>query len=850
MRIVIDMQGAQTESRFRGIGRYSLSFALGVVRNRGDHEVFLLLNGMLSDSIESIRAAFRGLLPRKNIRVWYAQSPVKASDVENGARRQAAEFIRQACIDELQPDIVHVTSSIEGYIDDAVIGNPALSSSLVCSTLYDLIPLVRPKQYLDVNPVYKAHYLEKVEQFKHYDLLLSISDFARSEAIENLHLDDQKVVNVSTAADDFFSASKLGHQDLSAVKLKFGLADRFVLYSGGADDRKNLPRLIEAFSQARAEIAGLQLVFAGRMPDFYINEFRSLARSHGLEGADFVMTGYVSDQELAAIYSICTVYVFPSWHEGFGLPPLEAMKCGAPTIGADASSIPEVIGRKDALFDPFDTKSIADKIKEVVLSPELQEELSNYGTSRATQFSWDRTAKQAVAAFEALVHGDRNAASRDEIRSRETKEESALKRLIERLDESGSLRHPDIDLSVLARLVDSSVQSATAKRVLFVDISELCKHDGKSGIQRVVRSILLEWLSNPPDQFDVKPVYTKAGELYYRYATHFAKRFMGVITDDPEEDEVVSFCPGDVYLCLDLLMDVLPHKKAFLQSMRAHGVSINFVIYDLLILQMPHCFVDSLQHHYANWIDVVTEFDGALCISQAVADDLAIWMRANKPDRQDTFKIGAFHLGADIDQSVPSKGFPENPALRIESLAPGQHFLMVGTLEPRKGHKQVLDAFEFLWERGINANLIIVGKHGWLVDELAARILSHAELGKRLLWLDGISDEYLEYVYNNTQCLIAASEGEGFGLPLIEAAQYHLPIVARDLPVFREVAGEHAYYFHGASASGLAQELRTWLQLYSEGEHPTSERMPWLTWRESAGQLLTAVLEFEGKSVA
>ncbi|MCF5291325.1 glycosyltransferase family 1 protein, partial [Pseudomonas syringae] len=160
MRIVIDMQGAQTESRFRGIGRYSLSLALGIVRNRGDHEVYLVLNGMLDESIESIRAAFAGLLPQSHIRVWYAQGPVGSHDPANNARKEVAQQIRQACISDLEPDVVHVTSAVEGYGDDAVIGSPLLDNrALVSSTLYDLIPLVSPKQYLDGNPVYKKHYL-------------------------------------------------------------------------------------------------------------------------------------------------------------------------------------------------------------------------------------------------------------------------------------------------------------------------------------------------------------------------------------------------------------------------------------------------------------------------------------------------------------------------------------------------------------------------------------------------------------------------------------------------------------------------------------------------------------------
>lgn len=833
MRIVIDMQGAQTESRFRGIGRYSLSLAQGIARNRGEHEVFLVLNGMLSESIENIRAAFVGLLAQSHIRVWYAEGPVSDRDPGNTARRQVAELIRQACIDDLQPDVVHVTSAVEGYIDDAAIGSPTLDTGAVVSaTLYDLIPLVSTKQYLDPNPGYKRHYLEKVEAFKQYDLLLSISEFARDEALSLLPLNESDIVNVSTAADDVFRPISLSLDERAAVVKKFALHDKFVLYSGGADDRKNLPQLIKAFANIKAELGDIQLVFAGKMPEYHINSYKTLARAQGLGNSDLIFTGYITDEELVALYSMCRLYVFPSWHEGFGLPPLEAMKCGAPVIGANTSSVPEVIGWKEAMFDPFDISAIARKLRQALVDDEFRAALAAHGLERSQAFSWDLSGKAAIAAFEmALERSDKPAATA-------TTQIDATQALVDALAATGHLSNRAVDVSLLAKAIDYSIQGVSEKPTLFVDISELCKHDGKSGIQRVVRSILLEWLTNAPAGYVVKPVYTKAGEPFYRYAAKFTTMFLGKEASEAEVDEAISYRAGDVYICLDLLMDVLPHKQSYLDTMRAHGVSIFFVVYDLLILQLPHCFVESLQAHYIKWINAVAHYDGAMCISHAVADELREWLVENAPERSRPFHIGAFHLGADIDQSMPSTGVPESPGLRIESLSPSPSFLMVGTLEPRKGHAQALDAFELLWKAGHNANLIIVGKHGWLVDELAARLTGHAELGKRLLWLEGVSDEYLEHLYNEADCLVAASYGEGFGLPLIEAAQYNLPIFARDLPVFREVAGEYAYYFEGSDTQEIADRLASWLALYEKNEHPRSDEMPWLTWKESAKQLI------------
>jgi len=171
---------------------------------------------------------------------------------------------------------------------------------------------------------------------------------------------------------------------------------------------------------------------------------------------------------------------------------------------------------------------------------------------------------------------------------------------------------------------------------------------------------------------------------------------------------------------------------------------------------------------------------------------------------------------------------------------------MVGTIEPRKGHLQTLEAFNILWQEGVAANLVFIGKEGWHplplearrdIPETISRIKNHLQLNKRLFWLEGISDEYLEKIYAASTCLIAASYGEGFGLPLIEAAQHGLPIIARDIPVFREVAGEHAAYFKAETPEELAAAMQSWLLDHSINAHPKSVGMYYLTWKQSAAMI-------------
>ena len=137
MRIVIDMQGAQTVSRFRGIGRYTLNFTKALVRNRGRHEIYLVLNGLFTETIEPIRFAFDKLLPQENIRVFSAPGPVKDINSVNKYRRESAELLREDFIESLNPDVIHIGSLFEGYLDDAIMSIGKLdSSTLVSITLH------------------------------------------------------------------------------------------------------------------------------------------------------------------------------------------------------------------------------------------------------------------------------------------------------------------------------------------------------------------------------------------------------------------------------------------------------------------------------------------------------------------------------------------------------------------------------------------------------------------------------------------------------------------------------------------------------------------------------------------
>jgi len=375
---------------------------------------------------------------------------------------------------------------------------------------------------------------------------------------------------------------------------------------------------------------------------------------------------------------------------------------------------------------------------------------------------------------------------------------------------------------------------------LLLDVSALAHTDLKTGVERVSRAVLKQLIEHPPEGFRVELVRETGGR--YVYAREAAQRLLG-LEQSALRDAPLDTAPGDVFLGLDLAQMSVHVARRQLRNLCRRGVRVVFVVYDLLPALRPDCFPDPVPGTYREWLqDITADADGLVCISRTVADELVTWLRSHGVARTRPLHIGYFHLGADLAASLPTEGIgAEGPAV-LESVRSRPTFLMVGTVEPRKGHLLALEGVEALWDRGVDVGLVVVGKEGWDSRDVTTRLRTHRERGRRVHWVERASDELLLRLYEESAALLAASEGEGFGLPLVEAAQHGLPIVARDIPVFREVGGDYAYYFSGETPAALADALSRWLALRQSGAAPASGDMPWLTWAQSTDRLMECVL--------
>ncbi|MCH4810009.1 glycosyltransferase [Vreelandella neptunia] len=1232
MHIVIDMQGAQAENRRRGIGRYSVALAKELSKQaiRENHKVSIVLNGTFQDSIEKIKSLFSSIISYNNVFVWQPAVPCAHIHVENNWSRVNSEKLYEAFLKTLNPDVVLITSLFEGLSQNAITSIGKFCDLPTAVVLYDLIPYIHSSPYLD-NPSVENWYREKIDFLKKSDHLLAISESSRQEAIKYLGYSNERVSNISTDADPEFSIKKYTNEDKEELLSRYGITKKIVLYTGGIDYRKNIENLIISYSNLPDVILSQhQMAIVCAISPNDRLRLQTIANDHGLSKDAIILTDFVPEDDLIALYNLCTLFVFPSWHEGFGLPVLEAMRCGAAVIGANTSSIPEVIGLEEALFDPKDNDSITIKIQQALTDVNFQKRLQIHAEKQAKNFSWHKTAKASLEAIEknfgslnlvtdskhfikkpkmaymsplppersgisdysadllpelskyydidvvvqqdyistewivnnckvvtpndflnshnlydrvvyhfgnsefhaymlpliekvpgivvmhdfflsglmaynggyanlpffyiqtlysshgyaavkayfesddtgwiypcnkdvisnsngvifhspfslkltkewygdfstdksqvipllrvsadvsdqrkisaklelgfakddflicsfgmigkpklndllikawenslfsknkncflvfvgqnepaeyglwineliknspfaeniiitgwlseqdfskyllaadigvqlrGLTRGETSAAVLDcmnyglptivnangsmadldddaVLKISDKFESIELETALDTLYKNSELRaslsskarqkvlldhspsvcgqsyyqavenfysysasvHQIIDsldndypfdtnhLRSFASAIDRSIPKFYEQKQILVDISELVNRDSKSGIQRVVKNVLKEWLVKPPSGYRVEPIYAMPDKTGFFYARNFTLGFLEYATH-LLEDEPISYRAGDVFVGLDLNFEVAQAQQNFIRNMRNSGVYVSYIVYDLLPIKFPEFWPpqSNVKKIYQSWLEVVTSYDSAVCISQSVASELKEWMNEHSVHRETPLKISWFHLGSDLENSAPSMGLPENADSVITKLTKHPSFLMVGTLEPRKGYAEVLTAFENLWKKGEKVNLVIVGKKGWLVDKLINKINSHPKLNKHLFWMEGVSDEYLNKIYKNSNCLIAASYGEGFGLPLIEAANHGVPVIARDIPVFREVSESNTLFFSDEKPYNLLNVLHDFLAYPTAAIEISSSQKSRLSWEESADNLLNAL---------
>ncbi|MCJ2074285.1 glycosyltransferase family 4 protein [Methylobacterium sp. E-016] len=978
LKILLDLQTLQSSSRHRGIGNYSRGLADALLR-RDDVEWHILFSDAMPETLRPALAWARERVEREQIHVLHGLGPIQGRDPDAAPRARAAEALYSGFVEALAVDVVHVASPFDGWGDETVFEVAPNHATPFAATLFDLIPFEEPDLFLP-TPEIANWFKRRLQALTRVESVLAISEHSARAGRRRLRMGPERVVAIGSDVDPIFAPRALAAESARALLARYGITKPFIFHVGIPEPRKNVARLIEAFARLPADVrTHHQIVLATKVTDAQTTSLTRLAADQGLPPEALVLPGFVPDLDLAVLYSLAQVTVMPSLNEGFGLPLLEAMRCGCPVLGSNTTSIPEVIGRADLTFDPLSVTDIADRLERVLTDTDFRAGAIDHAGVQQAHFSWSISAERACQAFvqaherrahppvpapvppsitgltpghyllplvselDAHVPGPLSrcpnelpvlAAALDaagpcllvdltgtetgtvsgqdsgEAQARVGRDDPATipvkdsadphPHLIARLRSEPSriasdapdvwqltwsswartrTRAPDPERcaslpAALARIVDHPLLQAVdplarltalvqahplsgperdaiaraladnhaparSRQRLLVDVTELAQRDARSGIQRVVRNIFGALIQEPAG-FEV--VAVRREQATYRYAHAFTARFLG--RPAPVSDTLLDFQPSDTFLGLDFDASISAEAFAVLRRQHLRGVRIIHVLYDTLPLHRPDWFGMGMHGVYTQWLHGLAEIsDGIACISQAVADDLAQVLVERRFLKGRTPHLGAFHLGADLDAAQPAADVDPKLASGMPALFEPDTpvFVTVGTIEPRKGHAQLLDAAEILWARGNPAVFAIVGKRGWLVDPLIERITSHRELGRRLRWFEAVDDAVLAQVYRAGSAALLPSEGEGFGLPLVEAAHAGLPILARDLPVFREIGGAHATYFSGFDGRSLADAIEAWLSAHARGETPDESGIRPLTWAESAHQLMDVV---------
>lgn len=807
MRLWVDGQCLQTASRMRGIGRYVSELLRAIAEHHPEVDLSISFNAAMPDQALLAREAVSGIIRPENVHVWHGAA--KTGEAIDGytPERRLSELALSHHVNCLAPDVALSASPFEGAMDLAVPLLPGRGCTVPTAAIfYDAIPYRFKEHYLTGTEM-SHYYQRRLELHSGFLANLCISDFSKAE-LQSI-LPNSLGVGISAGVSKEFIAA------FDESKIAGGKNDDFVLWVGGLDWRKNVETVVKAFALLPSDDFGfLRLVIAGDAPEYLFANLQKQWAELGLSPRRLTCLGHVSEEQLVGLYKQARLLVQPSLMEGFGLTTLEAIHCGTPVLASRSGALPEVVGYDDYLFDPNSHTELAGKIRLVLQGgPQLTKALKGM-KKHAARFNWKTSSNAAV---DALIPLKKSSIRRPDLPT--NRAEIALQCKMESLDSD-----------IAANLFALAEPFPFETRRLLVDATSTVRVDHKSGIQRVVKRICASLAASGE---------TYGNERHFVFCDDDSgwRACDGKTLAKPAKNGPSLRVPGgDLLLMLDSSWEFHALHRKSLRACRLRGGDVVSCLYDTVPLQSSAFCDPGMPIVFAEWFrTALTYSTGFVCISKAVADELLSLLEAIRFPRP--MKVGYWQLGAD---------FATRPSTSRQEAADAKErrpcFLMVGTLEPRKGHRVALGAFESLWANGADIELVIVGKVRWGTSHLVDRIRRHAEFGSRLHWHENASDGELSTLYDECDALIAASFAEGFGLPIVEAGHYGKPAIASDIPVFREVGkgAAAAHLFEMGDASALAATVDKFLKNKDGGAMPP--RLAWPSWADSAAQLEDVVL--------
>ncbi|HEY8830207.1 MAG TPA: glycosyltransferase family 1 protein [Candidatus Limnocylindria bacterium] len=377
MRVVFDARHLQTVSRTRGIGRYSRNLLAAFARRAPDDIEWTLL------TLGTFAPADPSPLPPHRTRATARLRRPELSMLAVDPLLLSFELARQG-------DVYH---SVQ-------LGLPAIRRFPAVLTIHDLAPLRWPSHYLRL-PYSRVGHAWQYALAKHADAIVAVSEATKADVVARLGIHPERIRVIPEAVDSSFQPPSKA-DGASIARARFGIPDRYVLYVGQFDPRKNMDGLFAAFARAADRDRALRLVIVGTLGKLAGLMRDALARSR-VDPACVVITGTVDDETLAALYAGAECLLHAAWLEGFGLTALESLAAGTPVVGYRAGAVAEVVGDAGLLVDERDGVALGEALAAFLDDPPLQAELRARAKPRAARFSWDRAADDTLAIYRSLT---------------------------------------------------------------------------------------------------------------------------------------------------------------------------------------------------------------------------------------------------------------------------------------------------------------------------------------------------------------------------------------------------------------------------------------------------------------
>ena len=718
MRIVFDAQAIQGRSGLRGIGRYNFELIKALGSFLQNEEVILLLNESLpipSDRISELKK----LYPKASFLLIKFPSSGFSSEIQ---MKNFQKRMRQEVIEALDPNWVHVGSVFEGFNEPVV--EHSFGDFLSSTYFFDAIPAIYPQEFLGV-PEVAEWYWGKVSLIQQFDYLFAISSNSTEEAISYLQVPYEKLETIWGGLDSL-SFKSIDNQN-----------SNLLTYVGAFENRKNLPFLITAFAQCQNHLPqNVVLALVGKAEDSELFPLEKLVSELGIE-KKVIFLGHLSDLDLEAVYENTRLMVYPSLHEGLGLPLLEAMARGIPAIASNRSSMATILDGLPNTFDPTILDSLKEKMIEYYLNTNLRQDLIREFELRREFYTWEKAARAVLSKIKKEIRKDQNSPALTRYKVRRFLDKLAI-----HVAEFGltELENSDVIETIVINF-ERLLQLASTATLSSSDVNILKGHfEGNYSLSQVNRAISKISQENEFSLLSLSEHYDHESGTYVTDGRYLPERNIIEFNSHLDEIEPIGLVLRNVYppLAHDMMGKLnIYHTWAWEES------------------EIPHYIIEEF-NNFLDGITVSSQYVQKVLINNGL--------------------------------KIPSCVVGESNILSLDLAKIAHHksnvnvftFLHISSGFPRKGLDKLLDAYGIAFSSADKVRLVIKtfpNPHNLIEEQLLNFRANHPNHAPIEIINEEMDSRDLESLFETANVLVAPSRGEGFGLPVYEALTAGIPVI-------------------------------------------------------------------------